>query len=82
MLFYFQITVEETRTNQKIIEKGRGQTDLGSVVGGHTAARLPVLLLHRRTPSPLMRKGQGLKETERSIDEKTILCSTIPQTQL
>lgn len=48
---------------------GGGQTDLDSVVGGHTAARPPALLLHTLTPSPPMRKGQGLKKTKRSTDE-------------
>lgn len=79
LCFLLQITVAENRNNQKIIENG-GRTDLDSEVGGRTAARPPVLLLHTPTPSPLMRKGQGLKETERSTDEKTILCSTITQT--
>lgn len=59
---------------------GGGQTDLGSVVGGHTAARPPALLLHTLTPSPLTRKGQGLKKTERSTNEKNILWSTVAQT--
>lgn len=55
-------------------------TDLDSVVGGHTAARPPVLLSRTLTPSPLRRKGQGLKVTERSTDKKTVLTSTITQT--
>lgn len=58
---------------------GGGQTDLDSVVGGHTAARPPALLLHTLTPSPLMRKGQGLKKTK-DQQMKTILCSTITHT--
>lgn len=77
--FSYKSQLKKPETTRKW-KMGGGQTDLDSVVVGHTAAQHPVLLLHTLTPSPLMRKGQGLKERERSTDEKTICCSTITQT--